>query len=102
MEVVMPDYRAPTILVVEDEPMTAMELEDVLIDLGFKVHVAHDLATGVAFFHSRSPDLGILDVHIGSELISPLATDLRASSVTIMFMTGDASNSLPLEWATAR
>ena len=98
----MPDYRAPRILVVEDDPMTAMELEDVLIDLGFEVQLAHDLPTGVAFFRARSPDLGILDVHIGSELIFPLATELRASSVTIIFMTGDASNSLPLEWATCQ
>ena len=98
----MPEYRAPRILVVEDEPMTAMELEDILIDLGFEVYVAHDLPTGIAFFHARSPDLGIFDVHIGSELIFPLATELRASSVTIIFMTGDASNSLPVEWATCQ
>lgn len=98
----MPEYRAPRILVVEDEPMTAMELEDILIDLGFEVYVAHDLPTGIAFFHARSPDLGIFDVHIGSELIFPLATELRASSVTIIFMTGDASNSLPVEWVTCQ
>jgi CheY-like chemotaxis protein len=102
VEVVMPDYRAPRILVVEDEPMIAMELEDILIDLGFEVYVAHDLPTGIAFFHARSPDLGIFDVHIGSELIFPLATELRGSSITIIFMTCDAPNSLPLEWATCQ
>jgi hypothetical protein len=62
--------------------MTAMELEDVLIDLGFEVDVAHDLPTGVAFFHARSPDLGIFDVHIGNDI--------------------SVSDRLPLEWATCQ
>ena len=92
-------YGAPKVLVVKDEPMTAMELQDVLMDLGFEVYVAHNLPTGRAFFQSRCPDL-IFDVHIRGDLISPLAAELRARSITVIFVTGDAPNKLPPEWAT--
>ena len=93
-------YGAPKILVVEDEPMIAMELQDILMDLGFEVYVAHSLPTGTAFFRSRCPDLGIFDVHIGDDLIFPLAAELRAGFITVIFVTGDAPNKLPPEWAT--
>jgi DNA-binding response OmpR family regulator len=92
-------HGVPKALVVEDEPMIAMELQDVLMDLGFEVYVAHNLPTGTAFFQSRCPDLGIFDVHIGGDLIFPLAAELRARSLTIIFLTGDA-NRLPPEWMT--
>jgi len=93
--------RSPRVLVVEDEPSIALWFQSVLGDLGFnEVYLAHDLLTGQALLLSRSPQLGILDVHIGRHLVFPLAEQMRAKLIPIIFSTGDARSTLPPEWST--
>jgi DNA-binding response OmpR family regulator len=93
--------RSPRVLVVEDEPIIALGLHSVLTDLGFReVDLAHDLPMGKALLLSRSPDLGILDVNIGRYLVFPLAAELRAKLIPIIFSTGDAPSKFPPEWTT--
>ena len=93
--------RSPRVLVVEDEPTIALALHSALTDLGFnEIYVAHDLRMGQALLLSRPPDLGILDVHVGGHLIFPLAAELRAKLIPIIFSTGDAASKLPPEWST--
>jgi DNA-binding response OmpR family regulator len=93
--------RSPRVLVVEDEPTIAMWVQSILGDLGFsEVYLAHDLQMGQTLLLSRSPELGILDVHIGRHLVFPLAAELRAKLIPIIFSTGDARSKLPPEWST--
>jgi DNA-binding response OmpR family regulator len=87
------------VLVVEDDPIVAMDLLAMLADLGFgSIFLAHDLATGMALLVSKLPGLGILDVNIGGELVFPLAIELRARGIPIIFSTGRAPTELPVEW----
>ena len=87
------------ILVVEDDRIIAMNLAAMLADLGFgDIFLAHDLATGMALLLSTPPSLGILDVNIGQELVFPLAIELRARRIPIIFSTGRAPTELPVEW----
>ncbi|HZT20789.1 MAG TPA: response regulator [Dongiaceae bacterium] len=88
------------ILVVEDDPMIAMDIAAMLSDLGFQdLHLAYDLATAMALLLAKSPRLGILDVNIGGHLVFPLAEELRARRIPIIFSTGQAPSELPAEWA---
>jgi len=93
---------SPRVLVVEDEPTIALGLQSILGDLGFnEVYLAHDLLMGQTLLLSRSPELGILDVHIGRHLVFPLALEMRAKLIPIIFSTGDSQNKLPPEWSTS-
>jgi DNA-binding response OmpR family regulator len=86
------------VLVVEDDLLIAMNLQAILWELGFSdIHLAHDLATGSALLLSRAPGLGILDVNLGGELVFPLAREMCARQIPIVFSTGGGG--LPLEWA---
>ena len=88
------------VLVVEDDVLVAMDLEAILWELGFSgIHLAHDLGTGRALLLSRAPGLGILDVNIGGHLVFPLATEMRARQIPIVFSTGRPVSELPPEWA---
>ena len=86
--------------VVEDESLVAMQLEDMLFDLGCKVvglamrlKRAHDmLDSGMAI------DVAILDVNIGGEKIYPVAMRLREAGIPIVFATGYGREGLETEW----
>ena len=95
-------YRSPRVLVVEDEPAIAWGLQSALIELGFdEVYLAHDLLMGQALLLLRPPELGILNVHMGSDLVFPLAAEFRAKLIPIIFSSGAALTKLPPEWSTS-
>ena len=94
-------YRSPRALIVEDEPAIAWGLQSVLTELGFnEVYLAHDLLMGQTLLLLRPPELGILDIHIGRDLVFPLAAEFRAKFVPIIFSTGHVPTKLPPEWST--
>ena len=88
------------IFVVEDESLVAMQLEDMLFDLGcdvvavaMRLSRAHEmLDTGVEV------DVAILDVNIGGEKIYPIAERFREAGVPIVFATGYGRSGVEEEW----
>ena len=90
-----------SILIVEDEPAIAWLLGEMLTELGFSdIRAALDLPTARILVGEWTPDLAILDVHIGTDPIFPLANELRAREVPILFSTGGSSDAFPPEWTT--
>ena len=86
------------VLVVEDEPLIAMHVAAMLMELGFiDIRFAHSVANGMALL-SWTLALGILDVNLGGRLVFPLAEALRAKRVPLVFSTGQWPRVLPLEW----
>jgi CheY-like chemotaxis protein len=76
------------VLVVEDEPILAMALEDMLEELGCTiVGPALRLSAAMALAEEEV-DAAILDVNLGGEAALPVAARLRARGVPIMFATG--------------
>ena len=57
--------RRRRLLVVEDEPLLAALLRQVLTGLGFHVAVGHDAAEGRELADSFDPDLALIDVMLG-------------------------------------
>jgi len=87
------------ILVVEDEALLAMEIEAELDELGLsQVFLAADLACGRTYLRSRSFSLAVLDVNVGPELVFPLAAEVVATGIPILFSTARSADEFPSEW----
>ena len=84
------DLNGVKVFVVEDESLVAMQLEDMLDDLGclvvgtaMRVSGAHRLIdSGIEI------DVAILDVNIGGETVYPVAERMREAGIPIVFATG--------------
>lgn len=76
------------ILVVEDEPLVAMLIEDLLLELGCTVvGPAATVAQALALADTRL-DGALLDVNLGAEQSYPVADKLAADGVPFAFVTG--------------
>ena len=77
------------ILIVEDEPLIAMALEDLLLDLGCKLAgTAGTIAEGLALAAETPCDAAVLDININGERSDPIAAVLAARGVPHIFATG--------------
>ena len=80
------------ILVVEDEPLVAMLLEEMLLDCGCEVvGPAYSLAQGNRLAEAEPLDAAVLDVNINGELSHGIAEILRTRGVPFAFATGYGS-----------
>jgi two-component SAPR family response regulator len=87
------------ILVVDDEPLIAMDLQSLLNELGYK-NIAHAESNTRAFelLDTFSPDFAFLDVNIGRDTVFAVAAKLVASKVPFVFLTALSWENLPVEW----
>lgn len=77
------------ILMVEDEPIVAMALEDMLEALGcVVVGPAARLAEGLDLAESETFDAAILDINLGSATSLPIADVLRLRDLPFGFASG--------------
>ena len=78
-----------SLLVVEDEPLIAMMLMDLLDELGCTVAAqASSLAEGLDRANDASFDAAILDVNLQGHPVWPLADILQEKGVRIVLATG--------------
>lgn len=79
------------ILLVEDEPMIAFALEDMVLDLGYEViGPAYRLSDALRLAGEGAIDGAILDVNLNEESSFPVADLLRDRGVPFLFATGYA------------
>lgn len=77
------------ILVVEDEPLLAMLVEDLLDEVGgVSVGPAGSVGEALRLVAAGGIDGAILDVNLGAELAYPVADALAANGVPFIFVTG--------------
>ena len=81
--------KPPQILIVEDEILIAMDLEDMVAEMGgTAVASAHNIQTAIKLAESIEADAAILDVDVAGQLVFPVADILQARDVPIIFHTG--------------
>lgn len=77
------------ILVVEDEPIIAAFVEDMLLELGATVvGPAYSVAQGLRLARTGAIDAAILDVNVRNESIAPVRDELCRSGIPLVFATG--------------
>jgi DNA-binding response OmpR family regulator len=89
-----------SVFVVEDEMMVSLLLEDMLGSLGCNdvVHAA-SVSTALEEIEKATPDLAVLDVNLGNEMVYPVAEKLNVAGVPFVFTTGYGRGAIKLEWA---
>lgn len=88
------------VLIVEDESLIAMQLEDMLSDLGCEV-VGPAMRLSVALKildDGEAIDVAVLDVNLGGDTVFPAAERLRALKVPLVFATGYGRQGVPEDW----
>lgn len=84
------------ILVVEDEPLVAMDMQDVLEGLGMQVvGTAASLAEALDLAEAGGFDGAFLDVNLRGERIDRVADRLAAAGIPFVFTTGQSMHGLP-------
>jgi CheY-like chemotaxis protein len=91
---------ASLVLLVEDEPLVAMMLADMLSELGHVVDGPHSRVKE-AMASARNGDIqaGILDVNLGGESIYGVAEVLNSRGIPFVFITGYSAESIDRRFA---
>ncbi|HEX5777905.1 MAG TPA: HWE histidine kinase domain-containing protein [Xanthobacteraceae bacterium] len=83
------------VLLVEDEPLVAMMLTDMLTELGLRVNGPHGtLASALDAAKIAQSKAAILDVNLAGDKIYPVADILNGQKVPFIFVTGYARDSI--------
>ena len=83
------------VLVVEDEMITAFEIEDVLRAHGCIVlGPAKTVARALLVLDHEQPDIALLDINLGGQLVTPVAVELRRRRVPFVLVTVDSRAAL--------
>jgi len=84
------------IFVVEDEALVALQLEDMLSELGHEVAAScARLDEAVATAESVVCDMAVLDINLSGQKSFPVAVALKSRGVPFLFATGYGGSVLP-------
>lgn len=87
-------------LIVEDDPLLALELTETLSEVGCKiVDVAPGLARALAAAEFHELDLAVVDITLGQDKSFRVAHMLMAREVPFVFATGSRPEGIPPEFA---
>jgi CheY-like chemotaxis protein len=77
------------VLIVEDDPIIALDFEDTVLGFGVKsVRTAGSVAKALALIDQQPPDFALLDVSLISEKSFAVAERLEALKIPYAFVTG--------------
>jgi CheY-like chemotaxis protein len=101
MDPASPDGMPSDVLVVEDDPILALDFEDTILGLGVKtVRLAANVAKALELIDHRPPQFALLDVGLIREKSFAVAERLETLKIPFAFVTGyGADASLPAPFA---
>lgn len=84
---VMGIHQAQKVLVVEDNPLVARVMEEVLARMGLSVAIHHKLDDALITAELGNFDLALVDMHLGGQLAYPLVLKLQGSGKPFAVVT---------------
>ena len=101
MEPASSDGMPNDVLIVEDDPLIALDFEDRILGFGVKtVRTAANVAKALDMIADRPPDFALLDVSLIREKSFAVAERLEALKIPFVFVTGyGAEAALPAAFA---
>ena len=82
--------RQSTILVAEDETIVGWDLRDTVEEAGYVVEGPFvDISSAMLSYQKHKPDLAILDVQLGDGNVFPLAEQMMAEDIPVIFHSGN-------------
>lgn len=87
--------RADLVLVLEDEPFIALDMEEVLQAAGFESKIMSSCEAAMKWLAFRTPLAAILDFRLKDEVCTSAATLLQARGVPIIFCSGADLGDVP-------
>jgi CheY-like chemotaxis protein len=89
MEPASTDQVPDDVLIVEDDPLIALDFEDTILGFGVTtVRTAASVATALDMIAGRPPDFALLDVGLVREKSFAIAERLDALKIPFAFVTG--------------
>ena len=89
MEPASSDGMPGDVLIVEDDPIIALDFEDTILGFGVKsVRTAANVAKALEMIAERAPDFALLDVGLVREKSFAVAERLDALKIPFVFVTG--------------
>jgi DNA-binding response OmpR family regulator len=80
------------VLIVEDDPLIALDFEDRMLGFGVKtVRASGSVAGALALIDKQAPDFALLDVALTREKSFAIAERLEALTIPFVFITGYGS-----------
>jgi DNA-binding response OmpR family regulator len=88
-----------SILVIEDEPILAMDVEMILQAAGFHVvGPAQTSAAALSMLTMDNPDLVILDLNLGAEMVFPVFDELDKAGKPFIILSGHSPRMVPARY----
>jgi CheY-like chemotaxis protein len=89
MEPAPSDRMPDDVLIVEDDPIIALDFEDTILGFGVKtIRTAGNVARALEMIAARPPDFALLDVGLVREKSFAIAERLEALKIPFVFVTG--------------
>ena len=89
MEPASADGMPGDVLIVEDDPIIALDFEDTILSFGVKaVRTAGNVARALDLIADRAPDFALLDVSLSREKSFAIAERLQKLKIPFIFITG--------------
>lgn len=96
-----PRLKGLKVLVVEDEPVLAMRLEEMLRAIGCAaVWHAAGVNEALAMMRDQRPDCAVLDLYLAGEMAYPIARWLDAERIPFIFAKGYGRRTILGDWAS--
>ncbi len=84
------------VLIVEDDALAAEALQMSLEDAGYgTVPPADSVASALAAIQRLTIDVALLDIHLGGELVFPVADELASRGVPFVFVSSYRRSEIP-------
>jgi CheY-like chemotaxis protein len=90
-----------TILIVEDEPLIAMDIETVLHAEGLAVEYCTSREQALMAIAAKAPSAAVLDFHLKDGEATDIAVELQARDVPVVFCSGIQRSDIPQRFRNA-